>query len=130
MRRESSSLASHKFSVASTGVSGVRSSCESMARNWSFALFAVSAASRASFSFCSCLLVLGEIAEDQHDAADLTAGIANRRAAVVDRHLRSISSNEKRVISETDDNAGAHDFLDRVFDRRARQLVDDLEDVR
>ena len=33
------------------------------------------------------------------------------------------------MIGETNDNAGAHDLLNRVFDRRARELVDDLEDV-
>ena len=48
-----SSLASQRFSVASTGVRGVRSSCDSIARNRSFALFAFSASSlatRSSFS--------------------------------------------------------------------------------
>ena len=93
------------------------------------ALFADSAASRRLFQFLLVLLVFGEIAEDEHDAADLTAGIANRRAAVVDRQLRAIFSNEKRVIGETNDNTGAHDLLDRVLDRRAREFVDDLEDV-
>src|ERR1700730_6419921 len=58
IERGTSSLASHKFNVANTGVSGVRSSCESIARNWSFALLAFSAVSFASWrarcaSLCS-----------------------------------------------------------------------------
>ena len=92
-------------------------------------MFADSAASRASFQLLLVLLVFGKIAEYEHDAADLTAGIANRRAAVVDRQLRAISSNQKRVIGETNDNTGAHDLVDRVLDRRAGEFVDDLEDV-
>ena len=65
----------------------------------------------------SLRLSLGDAAEDEHDAVNAALLVADRRGAVVDRRLRAVPGDEKRVIRQPDDAPFAKRPLGRVLDR-------------
>ena len=50
-------------------------------------------------------LLLGEIAKDEHDAANAALAVADGRAAIVDRNFAAVFPNQQGVIRQTDDHA-------------------------
>ena len=87
--------AQHRRASRRCALSGERSSCESTARNSSLPAAATlrvaararsrAAAPRARARARPPSPCVADVAEDEHDAHDLAVGVANRRAAVVDR---------------------------------------------
>src|SRR5438105_4836236 len=71
---------------------------------------------------------LGDVVEDEDDAAYAPLLVVDGGAAVVNRRLRAVARDEHCVVRESDHLALAQDLLDRVLDLAARLLVDDVED--
>ena len=72
----------------------------------------------------------GDIAKDQHRAEQLSSGVLDRCAAVVDRYFTPVSCDQHGMVRQPDDHAFPHRPQRRVLDRLARLLVDDVEDLR
>jgi hypothetical protein len=75
-------------------------------------------------------LLLGEIAEDEHDAANTALAVADGSAAVVDRNFAAVFPNQQGVIRQTDDHAFPDHLIDRALYRRASVLVQDPKNFR
>jgi hypothetical protein len=74
-------------------------------------------------------LLLADVVEDQHDADDVALRITDGRAAVVDEPPCPVPGDQRRMISQANDEAFPHHLRHRVFRRAPRLLVDDIEDV-
>ena len=75
------------------------------------------------------VFVVGEIAEDEDDAVDISVLIADGGAAVVDGDFGAVLADEEGVVGEADGDSGAEYFFDGALDGVAGVLVDDFEDV-
>src|SRR4051812_31166836 len=75
------------------------------------------------------LPVFGEIPEDQDNAAHPAIGVANGCTAVVNRDFASVTADEQSVVSQSDDNALLHHFLDRIFGRLSSLLAQDAKNL-
>src|SRR6476646_9363439 len=73
--------------------------------------------------------MFGEITKNEDNTAHFAIGIANGRAAVVDRNFASIPADKQSVVSQADDHALLHHFIDRVFRRLPRLLVQNPKDI-
>ena len=75
-------------------------------------------------------LLLGEIAENEHDAANTALAVPDGSAAVVDWNFAPVFPNQQGVIRQTDDHAFPDHLIDRALHRRASVLVQDPKDFR
>jgi hypothetical protein len=67
--------------------------------------------------------------EDEHDTDDPPLVVKDGRCTIIDWALCSVSRDEHCVIREAYNDAVANDPSRWIFDRLARSLVDDVEDL-
>jgi hypothetical protein len=122
-------------------LSGVRSSCETIARKSSLTRLARSASVRAvalgfqeplAIEFGGATLALGDpalghVAEDEHRTDDPPLPVADRRSAVVDGMLAAIAADQHGVVGESNHHAFVQNATHGVFDLLAAGFVEDAK---
>ena len=78
-------------------------------------------------NFCLGPLLLADVPKHQHAADDFAVLSPNRGGTVVDGPLRAVLGDEDGMVRQPDHPPFPQDLADRVLDRRACMLVDDLE---
>ncbi|MPN45166.1 hypothetical protein SDC9_192733 [bioreactor metagenome] len=69
----------------------------------------------------------GEIAEHQHRAGNVAVFVENRGGAVLNKDARAVAGNQNRMVGQFERFARFQHPLNGVFDRLAREFVDDVE---
>src|SRR4028118_1377418 len=73
--------------------------------------------------------VLGDVAENEHNAKKAAPFVPDGSAAVADRDLASVPGKEERVVGKPGNDAAANHLVHRAFHRFAGRLAHDVENL-